>query len=423
MQSLPLLASRQFASIAPRSEVELGAGNNSGTHWQVHDPIELNAIALWHGERPPIVLLSFDLLYPGPAVVEAVRAALPGTVPVENILIAASHTHAAPITDSTKPSLGSPDPGYLLDLTATIRRVIRALFEPDSRTPVTLEVAQSRANHSVNRRRRFPLFYTDGRLKRNVVLPAPNPTGPTDEAVLVATLRTPSGAPFAAIWNYACHPVGYPTSKSVSAHFPGTVRQRIRSQTGADTAVLYLQGFSGDIRPNIPVHATALKNRLQRLLFGFGSGPFRAEDLQDWSDSLADVVLQCLAARQPPVEPKFFAAKHLLDGNAFAGPTNLEVAVQLLALGHKFTILAMSAEVVHEYAAYIRTKLPGGATMCVGCIDVPIGYIPTRRMLEEGGYEAGDYCESFSLESVNPNVEATTKQTFDAVIERLPLVR
>lgn len=409
------LASQRHASIVPDHEVELGAGNNAGVGWRIHDPVEMNAVAIWQGELPPIVLFSFDLLYPGQAVINAVLESVPG-IPAENVLIAATHTHAAPMTDDAKPALGSPDDDYVRTLTDTIRREAALLLDPENREPVTLETSYEYADHSVNRRRRFPLYFSDGRLTRNAVIVAPDPSGPTDETVAIATLRGATGQPVAVLWNYACHPVGFPNPRTISAHFPGTVRRRIREHTGEDTAVLFFQGFSGDTRPRIRVQATTPANRLRQILFGYGSGSFREADLRDWSESLASLVVRNLATSHPRITPDVLASKHFVDGNEFAGPTDLDVAFQLISLGPEFSIVAISAELVHEYARYVRSLIPGRVTMCVGCTDVPLGYIPTSRMLQEGGYEAIDFCESFGLDSVKPGVEQATKDGFARLI-------
>lgn len=412
-----LFASRAHASIAPEHPVELGAGNNAAGEFGIHDDIEVNALAIWLDAEPPVVLFSFDLLYPGRAVRAAVAASLPG-IPAANVLVAATHTHAAPMTDDAKPALGAPDADYLRALTSTTRAVASALLEPGNRVPVRLEVGTATASHAVNRRRTLPLCYTGGRWQRNAVIVAPNPKGPTDDTVAIAALRDSHGELFAVLWNSACHPVGFPAPRTVSAHFPGTVRGRIRERTGPDLAVLYFQGFSGDLRPKLRMHPTTSKDRLKRVLFGTRTGAFRAAELREWSERLAEVVLDHLDGGCAIAVPEILAVRDAVPGERFAGPTDLEVGFQLIRFGREFAIVAMSAEPVHEYGAYVRARMPNTVTMCAGCVDVPIGYIPTARMLREGGYEAGDFCASFALDWVSANVEEATKEGFDRLIDR-----
>ena len=65
-------------------------------------------------------------------------------------------------------------------------------------------------------------------------------------------------------------------------------------------------------------------------------------------------------------------------------------AVQAFALGDQLTMVALSGEVVVDYAIRLQKELGGeGRTLWVAAYanDV-IGYIPSVRVLKEGGYEA-----------------------------------
>jgi hypothetical protein len=67
-------------------------------------------------------------------------------------------------------------------------------------------------------------------------------------------------------------------------------------------------------------------------------------------------------------------------------------SVQAFALGDRLTLLALSGEVVVDYALRLQRELGGeGKTLWVAAYanDV-LGYIPSVRVLKEGGYEAGE---------------------------------
>jgi hypothetical protein len=67
-------------------------------------------------------------------------------------------------------------------------------------------------------------------------------------------------------------------------------------------------------------------------------------------------------------------------------------AAQAFALGDQLTMLALSGEVVVDYAIRLQNELGGaGKTLWVAAYanDV-IGYIPSVRVLKEGGYEGGE---------------------------------
>jgi hypothetical protein len=67
-------------------------------------------------------------------------------------------------------------------------------------------------------------------------------------------------------------------------------------------------------------------------------------------------------------------------------------SVHAFALGDQLTLVALSGEVVVDYAIRLQKELGGeGRTLWVAAYanDV-VGYIPSVRVLKEGGYEAGE---------------------------------
>jgi hypothetical protein len=72
--------------------------------------------------------------------------------------------------------------------------------------------------------------------------------------------------------------------------------------------------------------------------------------------------------------------------------TEYPYAVQAFALGDRLTMLALSGEVVVDYAIRLQWELGGeGRPLWVAAYanDV-VGYIPSVRVLREGGYEGGE---------------------------------
>ena len=66
--------------------------------------------------------------------------------------------------------------------------------------------------------------------------------------------------------------------------------------------------------------------------------------------------------------------------------------MQAVALGDGLTIVALSGEVVVDYAIRLRNELGGerrSLWVAAYANDV-IGYIPSVRILKEGGYEGGE---------------------------------
>ena len=65
--------------------------------------------------------------------------------------------------------------------------------------------------------------------------------------------------------------------------------------------------------------------------------------------------------------------------------------MQVIQFGDDLTMIALSSEVVIDYDLRLKKELvqDGGPVIWVaGYSNVYDGYIPSRRVLEEGGYEA-----------------------------------
>ena len=132
-------------------ELDLGCGRMEGTGWAVDSEPELNAVALWFDSAPPLILISVDALYPGSRLRSFVEKSAPN-VPAANIVLGASHTHAAPMLDATKPILGAPDEEHMRHVECRVRGLMQQLLYTNNRTEAQIFAASGRADHSVNRR-------------------------------------------------------------------------------------------------------------------------------------------------------------------------------------------------------------------------------------------------------------------------------
>ena len=62
--------------------------------------------------------------------------------------------------------------------------------------------------------------------------------------------------------------------------------------------------------------------------------------------------------------------------------------VQAIRFGNKLTILALGGEVVVDYALRAKKEYPKERLVVAGYSNDVMCYIPSRRVLKEGGYEA-----------------------------------
>lgn len=413
-------ASSGTALIAPKREVPLGAGDMEGDEWFVESTPEVNVCALRIGDEAPVVLVSIDALYPGPAIAEAVQESLPG-VPPENIIVAAAHTHSAPMLDETKPKLNSPDPDHLREVLATTKDLVASVVDPGSYSKGSLQAASGLGDHSVNRRlvKRAVLKWPP---EFNKMRWGPNFSGTRDETITVLKVVDEQGYPIAIIWNYACHPVHFPKGRAVSTHYPGAVREILRRKYGAGLPILFFQGFSGDTRPLFLAEdrrPPTVRHLYRRVRFGPSWVPRTMDRYTCWVSSLADRV-QKVASRSADIKVAGpLTAELQLPRTDFFQPAGPPLIFQAIGFGSSLQMVAVNAEPVSRYAKTLRKQSKTDYTMLISCAGETAGYLPTKQMLIEGGYEGEDFLPYFELSSLNPSVEQNTRAGFLNVLSEV----
>lgn len=400
-------------SIAPTRQVDLGASDASTGEWQgIDSDVEANMLALWTpGDPTPMLFVTLDLLYPGQRIRAAIERAAE-EVPADRIVVAASHTHRAPMTDSSKPVLGSPDEEYMTWLTAELSAMVRTVLG-SPRVPVTVSAGDAVAAHSINRRLRKRVVVAR-RPRLNDFVNAPNPEGQTDERLTAMILKNADAEPVAVVWNYACHPVGGPVKNAVSSHYPGVVRDRVRRDLSSpDLPVLFFQGFSGDVRPNASTKVHSVRRRLRQMISGRLFEDMTWASYERWSVSLSEVLTMALRDADLIPVSELISGRVVLPASRIARGDGLGViSFATLKIGEAITIHTMSGEPVVDYALHAREVTPSRFVLCVGCADQVVGYVPTRLVQAEGGYEGGGFAKAFGLEGLQDRVEDVVEGAF-----------
>lgn len=374
------------------------------------DPIELSVVMLECAAQRCLIF-SFDLMIVGSELQNMILAGLRrlGFAPGEVVLLA-SHTHYAPATDRACAPLGIPDIEFVNQLADAAENLVRQLLRAPA-SEVSLEVFEGDLNHSINRRRYWP-FPTLGRtygFRLTSVSFAPNPSGQTAEQATVALLRrVDNGLVLAVLWHYTCHPTAVVPENVVSADYPGAVRRAIRERFG-EIPCVFVQGFCGDIRPNIEVsRAIGWRERVRGTLRAIVSGPSFAKpsaaDWMRWSKGLASGVCDIALGSTC----KAFSPKSLRTGSAniplsdfFAGATpDKLLAAQVIEIGEELEIVALSAEACVGWARILDAAVPirpGRIRLYAGYLGALFGYLPTAAQVPEGGYEVEGFQPLFGL--------------------------
>jgi hypothetical protein len=70
-----------------------------------------------------------------------------------------------------------------------------------------------------------------------------------------------------------------------------------------------------------------------------------------------------------------------------AGPKTYPYPVQVIAFGTDLTLVALGGEVVVDYSLRLKSELEDSSVWVAAYCNDVMGYVPTARILREGGYE------------------------------------
>lgn len=385
--------STSFELAASSVALPTGLGLNPGGHAQnrhrfraVSHPLEANLALLRQGESK-LLLASLDVLYVGPKLrTHLERQLAPDLQPAE-IFLAASHTHSAPLIDSTKPKLGDIDEDYADQVGELLVDSIRSLLDGPAEA-VSVEVSRGYQKQGV-KRRRMAIKRSGIRIVRG-----PSRLGSGKLPIKRARfVRASDGRALAEMWSTPMHPTSNPAPDSVSSDFPGFIRDSVRGKYGANLPLLYFQGFGGDIAPRF----STVPGLILREYFV----PFSKTELKKWTAQLlecfnavewADPGPVCLRVARERVE-----AEKLFVGSL----GNRSGYVHVVSLAEDFKIVGFPFELSHRWFAKLFGRNSSGI-WGVGCIDDVFGYLATPLQRALGGYEGKDFLTSFGLQGLLP---------------------
>jgi hypothetical protein len=379
--------------ISPRRPAMLGGYERRTAPFKsIADPLEANVLQI-EGDHQRAIIVSTDLLYPGQTLRSLLLESL--SVREEELFLSASHTHYAPMTAPRMPLLGTIDEQYVAQVAERISTLIKSLEKVRQRCTATYH--EGLLNHSMNRRLAH-LRLTSSGFSRAVGM-GPNVTGERDERARILKFVDPSGRPLAIVWNYACHASDFFDSLRVSAAFPGQVRKRLRSELGA-IPVLFLQGFSGDVRPPFTGLSPDLKSLAKRVLRGpqFKNAPTRQE-WERWTGSLANRVTAIARTLAAPLQIREPISKRIeVPEQAYVvdGDGSKSLCWHLIDC-RGFRIAGINAEPVVRYRRLLQDTLDGPPLLTAGCLDQTHCYLPVDEMLEQRGYEVEGFRRIFGF--------------------------
>lgn len=356
------------------------------------------ALALEDADGERLVLVTLDLIGVPRALRDHVaRQALKKyKLAPAALLLNASHTHCGPVL-RVGPSVIydlSDEQGKQLDAYfAVLKDQLVALIGQalDGLAPARLGYSHARAGFAMNRRLPTEKGYQN----------SPHPDGPVDHDVPVLRVEGADGKLRAVLFGYACHNTTLSFNR-FCGDYAGFAQQYVEAAHPGATA-LFLEGCGGDQNPyprgkleQAQQHGQALANAVEAALLPKPRpirGPLRtalAEVTLDFVPPAGrDELLQLRQSRNRYDQRK---ATLLLGELEKTGRIRSTYAypVQVVRFGGDLTLVALAGETVVDYSLRLKRELTATPLWVAGYSNDVFGYVPSLRVLKEGGYEAGD---------------------------------
>jgi neutral ceramidase len=351
----------------------------------------VKALALQDEAEQTSVLVSADLLgfTREMSDVIAERCRKQFGLPRGRLLLSATHTHSGPVTGQLlRPAYVLSEPqnevirrytaGLLNNVVDAIGASIRNL------SPTRLAFEQGLAGFAVNRRR--------VRLR--------NLPGPVDHDVPVLSVRAPDGTLRAVVAGYACHATVL-SDYLINGDWPGFAQAQIeKAHPGA--VALFVPGCGADANP-LPRRSVDLAQKYGQILAAAVEEVLNAKMRPLAGPLNAAFELVDLPFRPPPTREQLQTrlqekdvilrrqAEHLLkmldrDGKL---PASYPYPVQIWQFGRGLKLIALGGEVVVDYSLRLKAQHGWDDTWVAGYSNDVFAYIPSLRVLNEGGYEGG----------------------------------
>lgn len=380
--------------ITPEHPVRLnGYGFRRTEHEGVDQRIFVKALAIGSDAGKPVVILTADQCIVPATVTQKIAEQLreEAGIPRERLVLCISHSHTTPMLTGASPTLFStavpPEHQANIDrytqtfIAGCVEAATRALAD---RKPATLAFGIGKVTFAANRR-------TAG--------------GPVDHDLPVLVVRGEDGA-IRAVWaGYACHTTTVRHNR-ITGDWAGYAQQHIEQDQPGATALISI-GAGADANPprdkpdqlELPdAHGKQIADEVKRMLnasteaFRAVSGPIVAKyeivELPFDAIPTREEWQQRIAAGGRDAYHAAVQLRKLDSGEKLR--THLQYPVQTFTFGEDdLAIVFLGGELVVDYALRLKRELDAERLWVNGYTNAVECYIPSERVLTEGGYEGG----------------------------------
>jgi neutral ceramidase len=354
------------------------------------------ALALEDSRGQKLIVIAVDLVTMPKAMIDmaAARVMRRHGIARAQLLINLSHTHSGPVL--AWPS--NADREMIHRIEGYREKVMESMTEAAAAAVADLRPAQisygaGAVGFPHNRRERAP----GGGWRFGM-----NPDGPTDRTVPVVRVSGTNGRLRGVLFGLSCHPSTLtPEFHTISGDYAG-IAQAAWEKAHPDATALFVQLCGADqnayprskmelaekygralsaevdrvvetrTRPvRAPLRVALLTAELPFAPFSLEQFEAQAKDRDALIRKHAERMLKLYESGQPPLP-------------------RLPYTMQAVQFGRDLTLLAMNGEVVADYALRVKKEYGAQGMIVAGYSnDIPC-YIPSARIVREGGYEARD---------------------------------
>lgn len=391
-------------------------------HQGVASDLHAKAMAFADPEGNRAVLVTCDLGGVHGDMVERIARRLGERhrLPRHAVLFNASHTHAGP-----KAWLAAAEPGssvppavtataaYITQLEAKLQQVAEDAL--GQLAPGVVSWGLGMAPFVMNRRQ-----FTD---TRGIILGF-NPAGPVDRSVLVLRVDDAAGKLRGVLMGVACHCTCTGTTNyQIDGDYAGHAQAALQKQFPGAQA-MFMAGCGGDANPwprgelaHAQAHGATLATEVARVL---------AEKLTPVRPPLRTALQNVPLPVAPPGTraelearakssaswERYLGGRQLAIVNRGQQPAaSFPMPVAFWQFGADLTLVGLGGEPVSGYVQLIADAIGPTRLWVAGYCNDVFGYVPTARILAEGGYESrgidrGDAVGQFTPEAEKLIVEA-----------------
>jgi len=370
-------------------------------------PLWAKALAIEDSSGSRLVIVTTDLIgMPrelGDAVCESVKKSM--GIDRGRILLNFSHTHCGPVITNCAPVAYGLTPEQLADSAdyakALQGKLVKLIETAAAKLqPAQLAYGEGQATFAINRRAKRTLK-KDEPVDRSTLVPV-------DHSVPVLQVTDPQGKLVAVVFGYACHN----TTTAIyeyNGDYAGYAQIALETDH-PDATALFMIGCGGDSNPE---------------------PRGKIELSEQHGKSLATAVNKALAGKLHPLTGPLHVAYEVVNLPLVTPPTKKELEeqqgqgnkyqqrlterllaqfekegsipaavpcpIQVVRFGKDLSMVAIAGETVIDYALRLKKEFADERLWVAGYSNSVPAYIPSERVLKEGGYEGATAMVYFGI--------------------------